>query len=124
MEKSKKKEFYKKLISLTLPMAFQSLMLASVAAADAVMLGRFDQDQMSAVSLASQIQFIENMVITSVTGAGTVLGAQYWGKGDKTAVDKIFGISLRVAGLVSLAFCAACDVRLQQERLQPCEGCM
>ena len=108
MEKLKKKEFYKKLISLTLPMAFQSLMLASVAAADAVMLGRFDQDQMSAVSLASQIQFIENMVITSVTGAGTVLGAQYWGKGDKKTVVDLFDMILRLNAVVSLLFFVGC----------------
>ncbi len=36
----KDKAFYNKLIRLTLPIAFQSLMLAAVAAADAVMLGR------------------------------------------------------------------------------------
>ena len=39
-----RKEFYGKLKKLTLPIAFQSLMLASVAAADALMLGRVAQD--------------------------------------------------------------------------------
>ena len=47
-----KKEFNAKLKKLTLPIAFQSLMLASVAAGDALMLGRVAQDQMTAVSLA------------------------------------------------------------------------
>ena len=55
------KEFYNKLVRLTLPIAFQSLMLAAVAAADAVMLGRIEQDQMAAVSLATQIQFLQNI---------------------------------------------------------------
>ena len=44
--------FYRKLAWLTLPIAFQSLMLALVAAGDALMLGRFDQNEMAAVSLA------------------------------------------------------------------------
>ena len=35
-----KKDFYNRVIMLSLPIAFQSLMLASVAAADALMLGR------------------------------------------------------------------------------------
>ena len=46
-----KKEFYRTLIRLAGPIALQSLMLASVAAADALMLGRVAQDQMTAVSL-------------------------------------------------------------------------
>ena len=50
--------FYAKLKRLTLPIALQSLMLAAVAAGDAVMLGRVTQDSMAAVSLATQIQFV------------------------------------------------------------------
>ena len=42
-----KKEFYRTLIRLAGPIALQSLMLASVAAADALMLGRVAQDQMT-----------------------------------------------------------------------------
>ena len=108
MDRSEKKEFYKKLAVLTLPLAFQSLMLAAVAAADAFMLGRIDQDAMSSVSLASQIQFIQNMVLSAVTGAGTILGAQYWGKGDKKTINDIFCLILRINAAVSLLFFAGC----------------
>lgn len=63
---SKKKEerlfgdahFNRKLIRLGIPIMLQSLMLSSVAASDAFMLGSVEQNAMSAVSLASQIQFI------------------------------------------------------------------
>lgn len=53
-----KKIFYSKLWGLMLPIVLQNLMLALVAVADAFMLGRMDQNYMSAVSLATQIQFI------------------------------------------------------------------
>ena len=53
--------FYKKLWSLMLPMMLQNLMLALVAVADAFMLGGMDQNYMSAVSLATQIQFIQTL---------------------------------------------------------------
>ena len=53
-----KEVFYRHLWALALPIMFQSLMLASVAAGDALMLGRIAQDQMTAVSLATQIQFV------------------------------------------------------------------
>ncbi len=104
----KDKEFYDKLIRLTLPIAFQSLMLAAVAAADAVMLGRIEQNQMAAVSLATQIQFIQNMVLTAATAAGSILGAQYYGKNDKDTINKIFAMMIRVVGLVSIVFALAC----------------
>ena len=56
-----KKEFYRTLTKLALPIALQSLMLAAVAAGDALMLGKVAQDEMTAVSLATQIQFVQNM---------------------------------------------------------------
>ena len=64
-----KKLFHKRLLQLTLPIALQSLMLSLVAAGDAFMLRRVAQDQMTAVSLASQVQFVQNMIVTSITGA-------------------------------------------------------
>ena len=103
-------EFYGKLKKLTLPIAFQSLMLAAVAAGDALMLGRVAQDQMTAVSLATQIQFVQNMFIMAATAAGAILGAQYWGKGDRRTLQKIFNLMLRWSGLISLLFFAACEI--------------
>ena len=103
-------EFYDKLKKLTLPIAFQSLMLAAVAAADALMLGRVAQDQMTAVSLATQIQFVQNMFVMAATAAGAILGAQYWGKGDRITLQKLFNLMLRWSGLISLLFFAACEI--------------
>ena len=105
-----KKEFNGKLKKLTLPIAFQSLMLAAVAAGDALMLGRVAQDQMTAVSLATQIQFVQNMFIMAATAAGAILGAQYWGKGDRATLRKLFNLMLRWCGLISLLFFAACEI--------------
>lgn len=102
------KIFCKKLFQLTAPIALQSLMLASVAAADAVMLGSVDQNSMSAVSLATQIQFIQNMLVMAAVSATGILGAQYWGKGDKKSVNDVFCISLRYCGFFSLLFFLGC----------------
>ena len=104
------KVFNKKLFALTLPISLQNLMLALVAAADAVMLGKLDQDSMAAVSLATQIQFVQNMFLMAVTGAGAILGAQYWGKGDRRTLEDLFNLMLRWGGGVSLLFFAACEL--------------
>ena len=104
-----KKEFYKKLWQLSIPIMFRSLMLALVAAGDALMLGRVAQEQMTAVSLATQIQFVQNMIISSVTAAGAILGAQYWGKGDKNTLRRLFNLMLMIVGVVSLIFFMLCE---------------
>ena len=102
--------FYKKLGRLALPIVFQSLMLAAVAAGDALMLGRVAQNEMTAVSLATQIQFVQNMFLMAVTGAGAILGAQYWGKSDRRTLEDLFNLMLRWCGGISLIFFAACEL--------------
>lgn len=105
-----KKEFYRNLTRLALPISLQSLMLASVAAGDALMLGKIAQNEMTAVSLATQIQFVQNMFLMAITGAGAILGAQYWGKGDKNTLEDIFNIMLRFCGILSVLFFLACEL--------------
>ena len=102
--------FYRNLTRLALPIALQSLMLASVAAGDALMLGKVAQDEMTAVSLATQIQFVQNMFLSAATAAGAILGAQYWGKGDRYTLEDIFNLMLRFCGVVSVLFFLACEL--------------
>lgn len=102
------KHFNSQLMKLAMPIVIQSLMLASVAAADAFMLGGVDQNSMSAVSLASQIQFIQNMVISAIVTAAAILGAQYWGKGDRTTISNLFSMSVRSCFLYSVLFFIGC----------------
>lgn len=105
-----RKEFYKNLARLALPIALQSLMLASVAAGDALMLGKVAQNEMTAVSLATQIQFVQNMFLGAITMAGSILGAQYWGKGDRHTLEDIFNMMLGLCGIISVLFFLACEL--------------
>ncbi len=89
-------------------MTFQELMLAMVAVADALMLGNVHQDMMSAVSLATQVQFVQNMILFTITSALAVLGSQYLGKGDEKAYNDLFCLTLRLAGGVSFVFFCLC----------------
>lgn len=99
-----KREFRKKLLSLVLPITFQQFMLAVVSASDALMVGVIGQDLLSAVSLASQITFVYNLFLTAMTIGTSMFAAQYWGKGDKDAVERILGIVLRSSMSVSFVF--------------------
>ncbi len=67
MNAKQSKDFSKKLLTLVLPIAFQQFMLALVSASDALMLGKLSQDSLSAVSLASQVTFVENLFFAAMT---------------------------------------------------------
>lgn len=100
----KDKEFSTKLRGLMIPIALQNLMLAAVSAGDSAMLGFVDENAMAAVSLASNIQFVENLFLSAVVAGGTIMTAQYWGKQDKNTVQRLFGLILRYAAVVSVLF--------------------
>lgn len=99
--------FWKKLAPLAFPMAFQNLMQSLVSASDAVMLGFIDQSSLSAVSLAAQIAFVVSLFIFGLTGGGSILAAQYWGKGSKEDVEQVFAIMLRPTAIVGAGFTLA-----------------
>ena len=102
------KVFIKNLLSLALPIAFQSLMLSLVGASDTIMLGSLNQSSMAAVSLATQLQFIQNLTISGIVAAFHVLGAQYSGKEDKKSVDMVLAMTLRICILVSILTFLVC----------------
>lgn len=101
------KQFYKSLFVLVLPIAFQNLMSALVSASDALMLGLVNQDSLSAVSLATQVQFVLSLFWAALTIGTTILAAQYWGRGDSGSVEKVLSIALKFSFAVSFVFFAA-----------------
>ena len=102
-------------------MAFQQLMQSLVSASDAVMMGLIDQSSLAAVSLATQIAFVVSLFVFGLTGGGSILAAQYWGKGSREDVEEAFAIMLRpmvfVGSLFTLA--ALCVPRLLMRIFTP-----
>ncbi len=98
------KDFNKKLFSLVFPIALQNLMLSTVSASDAIMLNLISQEKMSAVSLATQITFVFNLFLAAMTIGLSMLSAQYWGKKDKGAVERIFAYVMKITVVVSFVF--------------------
>lgn len=97
-------EFNKKLLSIVVPIAFQQFLLAAVSAGDSLMLGFVNGNAMAAVSLAANIEFVENLFLSAFVGGATILTAQYWGKGDKKTIERIFGLVLRYAIVICIIF--------------------
>lgn len=104
MKKQVSSSFRNRLLALVLPIAFQQFMLALVSASDAWMLGALTQDALSAVSLAGQVAFVENLFLAAMTIGLSMLAAQYWGKNDREAVEKIFAYVMKITVLIAFLF--------------------
>lgn len=99
--------FMRKLLTLVLPITFQLFMLALVSASDALMLGVLTQDALSAVSLASQVTFVESLFLGAMTIGLSMFAAQYWGKKDKAVVERIFAYVMKITVVVAFLFFVA-----------------
>lgn len=97
-------KFKDKIVKLAIPIMVQQFMLAIVSACDAFMLGGLNQDSLSAVSLASQITFVFNLVLTALTIGENMFVAQYYGKKDFNGVRKSAGLVLKYVVLISIFF--------------------
>jgi putative MATE family efflux protein len=103
-EREERRNFYKMVFSLVLPMALQNLINVGVSTADVIMLGKVSETALSASSLAGQVQFIMSLILFGLTSGAAVLTAQYWGKKDIHTIEKILGITMRIALMVSILF--------------------
>lgn len=104
----KDKEFSSKLLKTAMPITLQNLMLALVAVSDSLMLGNLQQNFMAAVTLATQIQFVQNMFLMATVESAAILGAQYWGKGDKQSLNSVFCITFKLCAVIGLVTFAGC----------------
>lgn len=102
--KSEVKSFYKMVLALVFPMAFQNLINVAITSADVIMLGKVGETVLSASSLAGQVQFIMTLFFFGITSGAVVLTAQYWGKGDKRTIEKVMGIAVKISVGVGLLF--------------------
>lgn len=100
----KDKRFTRKLVSLILPITLQNFMFALVPVSDTIMLQFLDQNAMSAVSLAAQVAFVLNLFSIGISYGASMFAAQYWGKGDKESIKKVFAYSVVLSFLIALPF--------------------
>ncbi|MBE7091957.1 MAG: MATE family efflux transporter [Clostridiales bacterium] len=96
------KDFYKKIISLMVPIMIQNGIMQFVNMLDNIMVGRLGTVEMSGVSIANQLIFVFNLCIFgAVSGAG-IFGAQYAGKKDDEGVRFTFRFKLIFCFLISV----------------------
>lgn len=95
---------YRAIFHLALPIMIQNLFSAAISSVDVLMLNSVGQSAISSVSLAVQYSSILYSVYYGLGTGATMLCAQYWGKGDLRAIEKVEGIALRFSVLISSLF--------------------
>lgn len=105
---NRKDNFYKSLFALVIPIAIQNLITSAVNSADVFMLGFVGQAELSAVSLANQVQFLIGGLFFGITSGIVMLCSQYWGKKDTDTIQKVMGIAFKISLIFCIIFaCAA-----------------
>lgn len=98
------KYFYRQLIAISVPIALQNLISFGLNLMDTLMLGSLGDKQISASANANQPYFIFTVFLFGLASGACVLTAQYWGKGDSSAISRIMTLAIRAAVLCSLLF--------------------
>lgn len=104
----KDRSFYKSLLLIALPVAFQNLISFGLNMSDTVMVGTLGEVALSGVALANQVSFIVGKFIGGVAGGTAVLISQYWGKRDIERIRSVFAIGLKVCFCFALAITLFC----------------
>ena len=98
------RNFYRRLLYLSLPVAAQNIITTSLGFMDTFMVGLLGSDQMAAVTVANVPIFIIQLIVFGLQSGSSILISQYWGKGDRAAINRVLGIGFFVAGGVSAFF--------------------
>lgn len=102
-----KHTFYKSVAVLILPIALQNLINVGISSIDVIMLGRVGENVLSGASLGSQINFIMSLLLFGIMSGASVLIAQYWGKKNMEAIQKVFGMAMLLSAGVGILFMVA-----------------
>ncbi|ONI48082.1 MATE family efflux transporter [Candidatus Epulonipiscioides saccharophilum] len=100
----REKQFYKTVLSISIPMMLQNLIGVAVGLADTLMLGRLGEVELTSAALSQQFFFIFMVMNFGLGGGTAILISQYWGKQDVPKIRTIMGIMYKVSISLSIMF--------------------
>ena len=101
------KEFFRAMLTLAIPVAFQQLISAGLNMIDVLMVGQLGETSVAALGLANQIFFLLILFLFGLTSGMSIFTAQFWGKGDLEQIHHVLGICLTIAISVAALFSMA-----------------
>jgi putative MATE family efflux protein len=101
------KDFFRAMLTIAVPVAFQQLITAGLNMIDVLMVGQLGESAVAALGLANQIFFLLILFLFGVTSGMSIFTAQFWGKGDTEQIHHVLGICLMIAVSVAALFALA-----------------
>lgn len=96
------KLFYKKMLSIAVPIMVQQGITNFVNLLDSIMVGQIGTEQMSGVAIVNQIIFIFNLFVFGGSSGAGIFTAQYYGRGDNEGVMLTTRFKLVICSVISL----------------------
>ena len=97
------KGFYRSVLALMIPIILQNLITETVALADTFMVGMLGEQYLAAATMATTPLFVFMIITFGVQSSVSILSAQYWGKGNTDAINRILGVALYFILTLTLA---------------------
>jgi putative MATE family efflux protein len=97
------KQFYRTLLTLSIPIVLQNLITFGVTFADNVMIGSLGENAISGVYAANQVQTLLQLFVLGIVSAMQIISTQYWGKKDTSSVKSIAAIAFRFVIALTVA---------------------
>jgi len=94
------KAFYKMVLLLVVPIVIQQGITNFVSLIDNIMVGRLGTEAIAGVAIGNQLMFVFNISIFGGISGASILGAQFFGRGDMEGVKYTFRFKLIISMIV------------------------
>lgn len=102
MDVDRRKDFYRNVYKIAIPITLQSLIMALLFLTDQLMVGQLGDTAIASVGIATKVFGVISVVLAGLATGVSVYTAQFWGKQDRKSISQLLGLGL-LSGFV-LAF--------------------
>ena len=94
MEQTERRQFYRHVLTIAIPIMIQNGITNFVGMLDNIMVGRVGTDPMSGVAICNQLIFVWNLCIFGGLSGIAIFTAQFYGKGDDEGIRYTFRLQM------------------------------
>lgn len=96
--------FFRIVLTIALPIAFQNFLSTTASMVDTIMIGSQGELSVAAVGICSQITSLFFSCYFGFASGGLLFFSQYWGARNEKGINKAFGLALTCMLVISLLF--------------------
>ncbi|HRZ80149.1 MAG TPA: MATE family efflux transporter [bacterium] len=94
--------FYKRALSIAIPIAVHNLILSSINMADVFMVGQLGESAIAALGISNQLMFLFILFLFGMGSGGSIFISQFFGKKDRVNLHRVLGIMMVPALAISV----------------------